>query len=172
MQARTRLPPGGPQLRTANAGRFSDSPIPAGFPVGKLLDGVWDDRSAVESGKPSHHTTLDYITRNAGLSRTILLSENLDTISYVLSPKHAKYEQSLLWDPVVQTRINEKVRTGLANATARPSSNHVAVTVFCFCDGHVELISDAIDYKVYVALMTGNGDYAEAELSKSSASSK
>jgi len=155
-----------------NAGRFSDSPIPEGFPVGKLLDGVWDDRSLAGTGKPVPHTTLDYIAKNGGLSHTILLSENLDTVSWVLSPKDEKFEQTLLWDPVVQTRINEKVGTGLSNATARPSSNHPGGAVFCYCDGHVNFISDAIDYKVYVALMTGDGDYADAELSRSNASSK
>ena len=40
---------------------------------------------------------------------------------------------------------------------ARPSSNHVRGVNAAFCDGRVQFVRDAMEYKIYCALMTPNG---------------
>ena len=37
---------------------------------------------------------------------------------------------------------------------ARPSSNHPGGVNACFCDGHLQFISNSIDYEVYKQLMS------------------
>jgi len=100
-------------------------------------------------------TTVEYLAKHAkGTKYTIALGENLDARSYIPSSPRADYEMSLLWDPSAPLKFNEDAGRGkLDNAHARPSSNHPGGAVIAFCDGHVEFISDAIDYKVYATLM-------------------
>lgn len=93
-----------------------------------------------------------------GAQRTIMASENLQAGSWMRfssgAPVTLEAEVGLWWlaSPGPCGHINRcKDNTG---PLPRPSSNHPGGVNVVFCDGHVDFITDDIDYSVYQHLMT------------------
>lgn len=118
--------------------------------------------------------SLDYVQSRDGTSNTILVSENVQTYSWVIADAtDAHARTTFSWfggGPTTppSSRINamkldpsaaEPVSTANINFS-RPSSFHVNGVNVYFCDNHVTFINDDIDYLVYRQLMTPNGRVA------------
>jgi prepilin-type N-terminal cleavage/methylation domain-containing protein/prepilin-type processing-associated H-X9-DG protein len=117
-----------------------------------------------------------YISRHDGTSNTLMLSENLNTISGINSslawcaPVPALHEglTGIVWfalttgSPSPQVPLNRDADkfpgfgAGAINY-ARPSSDHPQGFQAAFCDGSVRLLNDDIDYRVYALVMTPRG---------------
>ena len=158
-----------------------------GLPVDWPANGACDYRVPFASASqsiPVGHTTLDFVSRHDGLSTTILMSENLDAVTYIVpTPSGNAFQplesaQTILWDASVmsftqaQTAqiINQPVGANAKagspytstniNLLARPSSNHPNGAVFAFCDGHVAFINQSMSYQLYATLLTSCGAQA------------
>ena len=53
--------------------------------------------------------------------------------------------------------INSNLTTSINGQTARPSSNHPGIVLFCFCDGHALPLSQNIDIGVYMRALSPAG---------------
>ena len=121
---------------------------------GNPANGVALDLSLTDA-----HLTWSFISENDGASRTLLFSENLQATDWA---NPTLEETCFVWHRTTVPRP-EFLINGQAEAetpalhTARPSSNHSGGAMFAFCDGHVRFISEEIDYKVYMQLMTPHG---------------
>jgi prepilin-type processing-associated H-X9-DG protein len=122
-----------------------------------------------------------YISAGDGLQNTIMLSENVDSLSWILSNTPANWEREMgfIWDPTPGTassapdvpdgspgppvpqlaiNINIGVDTAVSDYTyARPSAYHPGGVNMFFMDGHGRFISQDINYLVYAQLMTCRG---------------
>lgn len=108
------------------------------------------------------------LTRSAGVSQddlvdgasyTLLFSENLQATTW---DAPGKRETVFLWHPTVHPTKAMRINGGQLNGplsaqTARPSSRHRGGVNAAFADTHVQFLSEDIDYKVYVQLMTADG---------------
>ena len=130
--------------------------------------------------------SLSYISGGDGLTTTILLTENLQSGSYIETttgaiafgiPAPTIFPPMQPCDPVTPATIGASNRRNLtllgsfslasarinADTTAeprtrpRPSSNHPGQVNFAFCDGRVQSISEDINERVYARLVTPNG---------------
>jgi len=130
--------------------------------------------------EPVDPLTLEYISSHDGTPTTIMLSENIqagapvqvsnsptgrENNGWCLSISAAR--DSIVWvnNPYPSTgsptqalinREKEEAMTDTAHY-ARPSSNHIGGVNVLYCDGHVDFLSEEIDYWVYQALMTPHG---------------
>lgn len=93
-----------------------------------------------------------------GAQRTIMASENLQAGTWMRFssgvPETLEAEVGLWWlaSPDKCDHINRCKEE--APPLPRPSSNHPGGVNVVFCDGHVDFITDDIDYSVYQHLMT------------------
>jgi prepilin-type processing-associated H-X9-DG protein len=110
---------------------------------------------------------MGFIAKHDGTSTTIMLGENRDaTVWHIASTNTAPTQDAMgiVWQDLttVTPALNQGVGTivaGSASSTstnnpARPSSNHPGGFNLTFCDGHVQFISQDIQYQVYAVLMT------------------
>jgi prepilin-type processing-associated H-X9-DG protein len=150
---------------------------PADWPA----NGVFHDlrRRRVRHGNewlalPVTKVTEQYIADGDGTTNTILLTENVDALSWTLVGR-TNWERQLgvMWNAAVESnpgsgnpprphppdsmRINRQIG-GDPDAKsvlfARPSSNHPGVVNVAYCDTHVSIVSQEIDYRVWCQLMT------------------
>ena len=105
-----------------------------------------------------------FIQRNDGLSSTIMVSENLDAGPWT---DVTELSRGFVWSPLYEgqdfARINSGRKgeyRGTPHANARVSSNHNGIVNVYFCDGHIQPISDDINYRVFAQLMTPAGGEA------------
>jgi len=103
----------------------------------------------------------DYITSHDGLSSTLLISENIDTTTWLgLSDGLARRKAGTTFCWFNATAAEQEIsRINGTNgsvdmAHARPSAQHPGGVVVAFADGNVRFLSETIDYKVYKQLMT------------------
>ncbi len=93
-----------------------------------------------------------------GAHRTILASENLQATTWMRfnsgTPVTSEPEVGIWWaaSPGPCGHINRCKEN--APPLPRPSSNHPGGVNAVYCDGHVDFITDDIDYSVYQHLMT------------------
>lgn len=146
----------------------------------------WDQRTGsiiLRTFKPVQVSTT-YIRGADGLSTTLLLAENIDSGNWGAVDR-METDLGMFWWPEVDTSATPPTAlppqpkyvdlsiAGLNQATGmidslqldnpdrqyfgRPSSHHPGGVVATFCDGHVEFLSDEIDYLIYCLLMTPDG---------------
>ena len=125
---------------------------------------------------PTVSTSISYIHRNDGTTTTLMLSENINTMSSQLNasnndwtdiPSNSTYWPSgnaewfagMIWFPTAVPTVGlnkavEPVGSTTADINhARPSSAHPGGFVATMCDGSVKFLSDEIEYRVYALLM-------------------
>jgi prepilin-type processing-associated H-X9-DG protein len=118
------------------------------------------------------HVNAKYVADHDGLANTLLVSENLlPAQSWVVPPPSdaatARKLGTFVWfenapatapaSYKINTNKSRMPKTIPANLEwSRPSSNHSGGVLAAFCDGHVQFLSDEIDYNVYKQLMTPN----------------
>lgn len=98
-----------------------------------------------------------YVFKNDGLTNTIMMSENLDVLTW--TGVVSEHEQGMLWQmPPPPIGLNRDAGNGTLDINhARPSSYHPGGFVVSYCDGNVRFLRDEIDYHVYRRLMTPGG---------------
>lgn len=129
---------------------------------------------------PLHDVNNVYISKGDGLQNTLLYTENRDADKWTgYSSTTSQFQENLVgfvWFDVndntefdlntnLPYRINFPVTTPahlpVNDATvyraARPSANHADTFNVVFADGHVEPLSQEIDYNVFYRLMTPRG---------------
>lgn len=135
-----------PQLSfVANAGASSAVPQ-------SLANGVFLDRSAGASA-PSF-TPSNFVDSAASI---LLFSENVQATEWHVAQKN---DITFVWHPTTtpatELRINRGLELALSENTARPSSRHLGGANVTFADDHGKFLSENIDYKVYMQLMTSD----------------
>jgi prepilin-type N-terminal cleavage/methylation domain-containing protein/prepilin-type processing-associated H-X9-DG protein len=167
-----------------NAG-MQDVPA-ANYPGDWPDNGVFVSRWESAANLPKAQVGNDFISRGDGVSNTLLLSENIesrnydDCFSYVapdgvlgsIGQPVSEQMTCFVWYPQnplptarQQSQINGRPSDGnnpspgmAADITyARPSNFHPGGVNVSFCDGHVQFLSENIDYLTYTLLMTSNG---------------
>lgn len=130
--------------------------------------------------------TLDYIASHDGQQHTILFAENKQALNWQRADAlhdfafgvpvnpvkdfdgaqgrpldfNAGFAATLEWQNALPNN-NPAAKPGTA---ARPSSNHLGTGIYGFADGSARMISDDIDWSVYVRLLTPNGqEYGQSE---------
>ncbi len=148
--------------------------------VGQATGVIWPEGYA---------SSLEYVATGDGLSTTILLTENLqaghwyDTQTSALGfgiqlpvslkttyPNAGSTSDPLLVDlaPSPGNWFINRNRSAVRGKAPRPSSNHRGGVNAAFADGAVRFLSDGIDERVFINLMTSNGvTYGEQGLSTS-----
>jgi hypothetical protein len=106
--------------------------------------------------------SLDYIGQHDGLANTLLLSENLQAGYWTDT---AEADVGMVWhrEPEPCNRINQCTDVGRRPHDikyVRPSSHHSGIVLFAFCDGHVEALSDDMDYRLFQQMMAPNDSEA------------
>ncbi len=138
-------------------------------------DGVFHDHRAQRAPSDYVNVSQDYLSQHDGSTYTLLISENVQGITWVPTVNGAssagarrwisEADVGFIWSPNKATActsttgepvgINECLdSTGPSHTFARPSSRHGAGVVVSFCDGHQEFMRENIDWTVYVHLMT------------------
>lgn len=131
--------------------------------------------------------TLDYIESHVGQQHTILFAENkqarnwqradaLHDFAFGVPVNPAKDFADAAQGQPLDFTADFGTALMLQNAmlnsnpiakpctAARPSSNHLGVSIYGFADGAARMISDDIDWSVYVRLLTPNGqEYGHSE---------
>ena len=146
-----------------NGGRPDQQPNPSGLPFDWPANGVFCNR--LKGLNDLHH--IDNMTSPVkdGESNTIMLGENVNAQVWHRSP--AEYFACIVWrDPNntlgkenwPQIGLNKEfVGTGAGYEYARPSSYHPGGFMMVMCDGSTKFIAGAIQYDVYMRLMTSHG---------------
>jgi len=158
----------------------------AGYPGDWPDNGVFVSRWEAATNLPKVQVGNDFISRGDGVTSTLLLSENIEARNYedcfafvgaagqLGSSSQPVSEQMtcLVWypqDPLPTTRQQSQINgqpSGSVNPSpgiasdisyARPSSAHPGGANFAFCDGHVQFLSDSMDYLTYTLLLTPHG---------------
>lgn len=129
---------------------------------------------------PQHDVNNVYVSKGDGLASTLLFTENRDADQWTgYSATTSQFQENLVgfvWFDVndntefdlntnLPYRINVPVSTPahlpVSDATvfraARPSANHADTFNVVFADGHVEPLSQEINYNVFYRLMTPRG---------------
>jgi prepilin-type N-terminal cleavage/methylation domain-containing protein/prepilin-type processing-associated H-X9-DG protein len=140
-----------PQLSyVANAG--AASPLPQ-----SLANGVFLDRSAGASALA--FTLSNFID---GAASTLLFTENVQATEWHVTQKN---DITFVWHPTLtpttEMRINRGIALPLSENTARPSSRHDGGVNVTFADDHGKYLSENIDYKVYMQLMTPEAKHSD-----------
>lgn len=152
------------------------------FPADYPENGVFHDHreylSLRDVGDPAKRVPISkvseaYIAMGDGTSHTILLTENVDALSWVLvgdgsgGQTNPRYERQVgcTWNDTIADGNVKPPAECLFNADiggdpsfikanyARPSSPHPNLVNVAFCDVHVRPLSDKISYRVYCLLM-------------------
>jgi prepilin-type processing-associated H-X9-DG protein len=133
----------------ANAGMAgSDQQNPA--------NGIFVDRAA-STAPVSVDDILD------GTTHTLLLSENVQATTWTAAGKR---DTVFVWHPTTSPAKDMLINGGnlkapLTASNARPSSYHRGGVNVAFADTHVTFLKEDIDYKVYMHLMTSNGQKSD-----------
>lgn len=98
-----------------------------------------------------------------GMTHTLLFSENVQAATWVAPGKR---NSVFLWHPTIKPTPAMRINGGdlkgpLSSETARPSSYHEGGVNVAFPDTHVILLREDIDYKVYMQLMTSDGQNSD-----------
>lgn len=150
-----------PLALVANCG-MPDAASPDALPPDWQANGLFFDQG---ENVQAVSTSLRWLGEHDGTKVTILLSENVDAISW-LEPTEASL--GIVWAanfadgqptplPTVWP-INEQ--TGQGDGTikfARPSSHHLGGVNLVMADGETQFFSQAVDYLVYQRLLTADG---------------
>ncbi len=145
-----------------------------------------DGRELTANGlavQPKVQMSISYISSADGTSKTMMLSENLNTVFYTYpvqdyvagSRMDAKHHFGFVWHnqlgsadlPAAICKVNggrnlpDNVRApesldDQSEALAYPSSNHPGGVNVAFCDGSIRYINEQIPGRVYAQLMTTN----------------
>lgn len=134
--------------------------------------------------QPEHTMTLDYISAHDGAAHTLLYAENLQARNWhradalhdfafgvPVNPErdfvNAGISRALDFRPSFEKQLRDRHALPFANfiakpgTAARPSSYHVtsksSFVNMAFADGSARSISGEIDWRVYVRLLTPNG---------------
>lgn len=165
-------------------GTFDKADMQAALATGVFWPALYDAKRFFRVDQPAHTMTLDYISAHDGAAHTLLFAENLQARNWhradalhdfafgvPVNPERdfvdAGINKTLDFKPSFEKLLREHHALPNANATAqpgtaaRPSSYHMASKNFfvnvAFADGSARSISDAIDWRVYVRLLTPNG---------------
>jgi prepilin-type N-terminal cleavage/methylation domain-containing protein len=97
-----------------------------------------------------------------GAANTMLFSENVQATQWHVLEKNV---MGFVWHPTTapasEMLINRGLELPLSENTARPSSRHYGGVNATYCDDHVKFLSQNIDYKVYMQLMTSNAKQSD-----------
>lgn len=185
------LPPGS---YVGNSGLDDINPVmPGAPPADWKANGVFLVRQEFHyhpplqstTGKPQYYPlpnfrterqTSPYIGAGDGLTNTLLLTENIDTNTWVLPYTYPAFWErwaGCIWHPDVApgggpappqyARINEGPGIGTGNNAvvfARPSAYHPGIVNVAFADGRVRTLNQDIDYLAFCLLMTPMGKRA------------
>jgi prepilin-type processing-associated H-X9-DG protein len=148
--------------------------------------GIWDQRSQGNLDTPANgishdlftmyrtpggakkgEVTIDYISRNDGLSQTLMLSENADATFW--APRldgnrmASEADHGMVWFATqdkflgINQLIDEAPLEGNDPRFARPSSRHSGGVNVIFADGHGIFLNQDIGYEIYGQLMSPAG---------------
>ena len=143
----------------------------------------WPRLPSAESSKEKQSiggsVSLDFISSGDGQSSTILFSENMQGRTWNRADAIHDFAFGVPVRPAVdfETAANRRLKPtsefglylnqqnalpgmapqALPGTALRPSSNHLGVSIYGFADGSAKQISDSIDWRVYVGLLTPNG---------------
>lgn len=128
-------------------------------------NGVFFDHVNITDKKLRVSVSPDYITSHDGTAYTLLISENIDTTSWLDGLNGGsttlKAGTTFCWfdDPATDSSTPEASRingaTGHVNiAHARPASQHPGGVMVAFADGRVQFLNESVDNVVYKQLMT------------------
>jgi hypothetical protein len=128
-----------------------------------LKDKNFDNRD------PAIYTSPQFVEGHDGASFTMLLSENLDSglwtdfdearVGFLWAPGDANGRHTSDC-PVLF--INQERGTGDGSVRfARPSSEHPGGVMMMYCDGRTKFIDERLDYRIYCAQMTPDGQNAK-----------
>jgi prepilin-type processing-associated H-X9-DG protein len=165
-----------------NSGRWDNAAGNTAYPFDWKENGIFFDQFLTSQQNTLHPTSpwpqtqidLGYISKHDGTSNTILLGENQDATQWQIVGGAAPAQDlvSLVWQDLtsVTPGLNQNagsnyVAPGSGTATlntARPSSIHPGGYLLTFCDGHVQFMSNDMQYQVYALLMTPNGPQTRA----------
>lgn len=128
--------------------------------------------------------SLDYITAGDGQSNTILFAENLQGQNWHTATNFADvafgapfdlagatdipgaaggrrltFETSATWDTTLEAATAKPSQNLIAarGTLPRPASNHLGTCIYGMADGGAKQVGDFIDWRVYVKLLSPNG---------------
>ena len=142
-----------------------------------------DDVGYAEGFTDTFIPSLDYITSGDGQSNTILFAENLQAQNWhsatnladiafgapfrtatsdipgAAGGKWLQFESSGTWDATLEAATAKPSQNLIAarGTLPRPSSNHLGTCIYGMADGGAKQIGDFIDWRVYVKLLSPNG---------------
>jgi len=143
-----------------------------------------DDTGVAEGVIDTFVPSLDYITSGDGQSNTILFAENLQgqnwhtatnladiafgvpfdfatgtDIPGAANGRRLQFESSATWDTTLENENAKPSQNLIAprGTLPRPSSNHLGTCIYGMADGGAKQIGDFIDWRVYVKLLSPNG---------------
>jgi prepilin-type N-terminal cleavage/methylation domain-containing protein/prepilin-type processing-associated H-X9-DG protein len=168
-----------PLAYVANCGVKDDSTVTGEVDETAAYGVFHSHRAALE---PSEYINVsqDYLSQHDGSTYTLMLSENVQTQTWVptvdgTNERRWVHEEDVgfIWTisgPATceatagVVGINQCLdATTLSSLVARPSSRHGAGVVVSFCDGHQEFLRETIDWTVYKHLMTPDSKKADKE---------
>lgn len=161
-------------------GTIDDTDIQTALATGAFWPPSPESENEDRIARRKREMSLDYIAARDGQSNTILFSENLQARNWHRAEALHDFAFGVpvdpardLVDPDSDRRLNFKpdYRTSLLNSNAlpcqnivaspgsaaRPSSDHYGVCIYGFADGSAKQIPDAIDWSVYMRLLTPGG---------------
>ena len=150
----------------ANCG-MPDNHESKAFPPDWPANGVFLEQ--FESQDPAISTSLVFVEDHDGASHTMLLSENLDAGLWTDSDEA---RTGFLWAPgdadgrhtpdCPVLFINQERGAGDGSLRfARPSSEHPGGVLMMYCDGRTKFIDQRLDFRIYCAQMTPDGQNAK-----------
>jgi Protein of unknown function (DUF1559) len=137
------------------------------FPPDWPANGVFLDQ--FENRDPAIATSPQFVEEHDGASFTMMLSENLDSGLWTDSDEA---RVGFLWAPgdadgrhtegCPVLFINQERGKGDGSLRfARPSSNHPGGVLVMYCDGRTKFIDQRLDFRIYCAQMTPDGQNAK-----------
>ncbi len=151
----------------ANCGMPDNQTKDKKFPPDWPANGVFLDEFG--NHDPVIFTSPQFVEDNDGASYTIMLSENLDASLWTDSDEA---RVGFLWAPgdadgrhtpdCLVLFINQERGTGDGSVRfARPSSEHPGGVMMMYCDGRTKFIDQRIDFRIYFAQMSPDGQNAK-----------
>jgi prepilin-type processing-associated H-X9-DG protein len=149
----------------ANCG-LPDAPPKDGFPADWPANGVFLERFLDRDERRA--MTWQFIEDHDGASYTLLLSENIDAGKWTDA---SEAQTGFLWYPGTAQGAYDPASTvlfinmdrGQSDGTvrfARPASGHERGVNVAYADGHTSFLVDEIDYRIYAAHMSPDGQNA------------
>lgn len=137
------------------------------FPPDWPANGVFLEQ--FENRDPNNFTSPQFVEDHDGASFTMMLSENLDSglwtdsdearVGFLWAPGSAEGRHTVDC-PVLF--LNQERGTGNGSLRfARPSSEHPGGVLMMYCDGRTKFIDQRIDFRIYCAQMTPDGQNAK-----------